>query len=1493
MATGASTVEEALEKLRCSISTTDEIMFRDTNLAGLWETIRNIEKEQRLHEELRFMRRIEPFIDTLTAYTTVIDTLCQGYSPMAFVWGPIKLIFMLAKNHFKVIDTVLQAYSKIASVLPRIDRLKAIFDDDDDFKRATALIYSDILEFHERSYKIFRRKAWQLWFAVHWGQFGRRLQTIIDRLSMHCDALDKEATISHFAKMKAHADRCQLEDDAFERRRHNQMLQDVLIWLAESEDDQEDHLRRLCDGRMVGTCNWVLEEAHMHQWIEEHSGAESLWMTGIPGSGKSYLCSFLIEHLHTRKDQSCLYYFCAHYASAEATCSKILRTIFIQLLRQNPDAAILVHERFLQSNSGRSISALEKMLVEIISSVKTTFIVVDGLDELRPSIQEDILKSLRALTRSQAQCKVLISSRLEPQIRRYMTKNHIQIREQTVNAIQIFIKEEVKYLQLRHPEMDQALGSLIESRLQERAKGMFLWVRLVKTMLDEKCSATEMEQALDQLPEGLDEAYHRILVRIAKDLSSYLKKRAMKILFWLCIARRPLTVDEILDGIALDLQQTELSKSTRCNDVERDIVGICAPLLETYNGDRLGLVHFSAKEYLIHPQSGPFVDQVQAHLAVTSSCMINLNSSLDLVPGLSALTDIDRETRTVKGMYGLHSYASEYWVDHLLEYFAGLDALDANALGLLEHLTAFSRVLRHVSSDLPPRNLIANADVARRAMQLLTPYPELRHLIASDRLRKARRSDASLKSDSLKNQQSSLLQADNTWLTLIDCRLTEISELLTSMDPHHLPPHIDINDHHDFVRRYKFSCRAVECGQFFKLRGERDAHENAHVISFPCNQCDFSARGFKSRKDLNKHMKTYHMSPEDQEIPTTLRSLVPTGGSLSIGSPRSISRPGRSSSWNEQGRTVLQRSFSQILKQTEAAITSDLNRKSETDINPSEKPDEFSLIRSKIASSAYDTLADFKDDIRGVLQASDVRGRIDIDFMCSSGLYTATSEFPNFTNDDLSQRNIAFNSDGENQATEKSTNTVETSDISAILNKLPEDGSETYWSLSEAREFPCLLERYGRQFASIADHLGTKTAEEVGQYFERIIASGSPSLGQIANEAELRLQHKGAASAECVTEETKIVSTQGTSFHVASTSFPAAQPLPDSNPPYTSGKVFETSFLSPDGSNQSQVIQGVSSTEAEKAESASKPKKRLPPRREMCQYCDKYPEGLRDEFVLRRHIERFHSATRMIWICEDISIGKNFLRGCKPCLTGKRYRTKRNAWKHLRDTHFTIGTSEHVLVRWTKEIEEPNPKRLRASEEVLPPDQRTSKRQKTDTRLMSFAPVVDSPLTIKVLPSMQSMPSKSTQGGAFSDMTSPSESESEEDRGKSSSSHTNPAHEGSVPSEFPSDISFDNILPRLNGEVYVGESEGPPHRKNRSLIRPDQVPRLPHLGPFRMTACQDQVDALYLRLDSATIGSANYESQLDKLTKLSQDLRTNLKDWQRDQAHAPLIPFSL
>lgn len=72
----------------------------------------------------------------------------------------------LASEYSSIFDKLVAAYAQIAEALPRFDRFEEAFKNNSAFQEVLAVVYADILEFHRRAYKFFRRRGLSSFFVL-------------------------------------------------------------------------------------------------------------------------------------------------------------------------------------------------------------------------------------------------------------------------------------------------------------------------------------------------------------------------------------------------------------------------------------------------------------------------------------------------------------------------------------------------------------------------------------------------------------------------------------------------------------------------------------------------------------------------------------------------------------------------------------------------------------------------------------------------------------------------------------------------------------------------------------------------------------------------------------------------------------------------------------------------------------------------------------------------------------------------------------------------------------------------------------------------------------------------------------------------------------------------------------------------------------------------------------------------------------------------------
>ena len=1438
----------------------------------------------------------------------------------------------LASQHLSILETILQAFHDIAAVMPRIDRLRATFGDEASFQRVLGLLYGDVAEFFQRTYKLFRRRAWSYWFPADWALFQRRFRSILEKLEAHCEILDKEAAAIHYAKMREEIERRKIHDEEFEKQRQLQMTCEVISSLSgESADEQEDCHHRLSNSRLLQTCDWVLDRPNAQSWIEEEPTEPLLWLVGIPGAGKSMVCSFLIEHLSTDNARTLLYLFGGKAHGTRETCSQILCTFAVQYLRQHPDMAPLVHEAFVRKGSRKSISSMKILVKELLKSSNCNRIIIDGLDEYNEELRKEILKTMQDILcdlpkLSGQSHKLLISSRDLPHIDKLIQKRtRISLNERPFDALQIYVRGLVADLKSSLEGFEDAVFEKIQSRFEEKAQGMFLYVKLVKGMLETCGSQADLEDALERLPDGLDEAYGVILERINNTGSKLTRARVFGVLFWLCTAYRPFSIYEIADGIVLKSDCTVLSKATRIRTPAAYLLDKCRPLMQSRDGT-LELVHFTAKEYLLDEGSGQyrskhceaFIDIADAHHDLTFACIANLNDGLRLVPKYALnISEVENDRRIIEGAFGLHGYAHEYWLQHFQAYLKHLkpgSPLSGDLLRLFQEFLKIRKSSLPNATDPAFEKVLSSVQLKR-----LSQHAEILDLIFDHLSYKNKLESNQDTLEDANAQQEWQLQRDTTYLTLIDVRIRQATERLLALDTTSLPHHLNAEDFQAFKERFAFECRVSSCNKLFKTSEHRDEHEKSHFVTFPCTQCDFAIRGFKSKRDLDKHVERYHMSTDEFAVPENIFATSSQGGASYRTRKAEIGRQNHFL-WTGKGHDALKKTFEHAVSELRSYANVSGNFGSsfvggngaQFDAFSSELENELQHIESKIEMGHYWSRKCFIDEVGNALRSAPsmhAHRLKELEDLCESRLDDSITAFPLLTDSRsrriLPEKTVVTRGDESGLSIAQEVQHMHQhssydSPPGSILKPL-----SAYWSAPETAALPNLLRRFRKDFASIADYMKTKSAQEVESHLLALSNENQSEISVILKELDKQDHefpfdpHPNQVNTE--DEVTKLQdlsnshSSQGPfqhywmgpvyhGFHAESTSLGfQANPVSEN--------------ISVGGQTPSEVPSLVQTRESNVTRRVRQHPKMI------CRYCTQEKQ-LQGEHALERHIKRFHHPTREVWICKDLSPKKTLLATCDKCLKRKRYSNQIDAIDHLQSKHFPDDTvpAEELRRWWLKRITEPNPNYSGTSAELHRPPR--SGLLPSPWKLMNLKPSSKHhriQRTKELAESAEGTTSNSpySEGNAPSDATIDWESAFREADSDTDMDYLKPLEHLS-PDPFDTfiapDISFDDILSSTRSASQPQTPEIKPRTFDKNFLRPDQVPKLPHIEHPRRVALQREVSKLHQKLDGLSNTDSEYTVNFEKLRSISEHTMIDLRAWKRkamQESPTPSYPWSL
>ncbi|EFX03862.1 nacht and ankyrin domain containing protein [Grosmannia clavigera kw1407] len=468
-----------------------------------------------------------------------------------------------------------------------------------------------------------------------------------------------------------------------------------------------DRFDERSETNVVGSGQWLLHTEAYQKWISSLSanGQETneqneydaarrlLWITGIPGSGKTSLATSLVQEFGkaTRgKMFKTAYFYCETREQKTTTLRAILRTWTWQLMQQCTwDAeglAELTKARMSEPDPG--LFTLKKILVDLIRREKDVVLVLDGLDECAENDRKKFITGVLPILLQNAPCAIFsrLSNNLVQLVDGALPKTYQQLHispADTAGDMRKFSAQEIGTLKKTSAEMQKELMHAFE----RRANGMFLWVELmVRTLQD--CLLEDYVSEIEEAPVQLNDVYRSILGDIWSRSQS-VRRHSKFILRLLTCAARPLSLKEISTALQVTVDEPTF-RYGKSNDGSilsvPELLGFCGSMVTVTSNTTdpiVSLVHESAREYLADPDNRGqifgdlIVDEQETHglmarICLTYLCYNNVPAfpyEADLLPGEPRQTDRAPLQRTADAYLDrimLQRYATTQWAWHVL-----------------------------------------------------------------------------------------------------------------------------------------------------------------------------------------------------------------------------------------------------------------------------------------------------------------------------------------------------------------------------------------------------------------------------------------------------------------------------------------------------------------------------------------------------------------------------------------------------------------------------------------------------------------------------------------------------------------------------------------------------------------------------------------------------------------------------------------------------------
>ncbi|KAF5679171.1 hypothetical protein FHETE_912 [Fusarium heterosporum] len=376
----------------------------------------------------------------------------------------------------------------------------------------------------------------------------------------------------------------------------------VDFFLRVNPQDYLDVCREL---RHEATGTWLTsDDSTFSEWID---GANSkLWLSGIPGSGKTVLCGLVIETVLAQSDDSTAvcYAFCDYKNANTCLPENIISALAVQLGLQGEEAFDLLEEYYDMLHPEESLPMQPKLddlieLVECMAGIyEKVFVIVDGLDECGSHVS----RMTQALTSVSDGCDTVSAaffSRKEEDIREELEGRfeHIEVSAHTKDLEDYTLAEVGKRRILKRlEETNPVLYKDILHTLVQGAQGMFRWVACQIDHICDQPNNNARKKALKELPPTLFGTYDRVIHNIAQSPPGTLEC-LRKALHWIALPGYKLEIPALCEAVSIRDGVGFIEKD---DIIDPEVISRrCGCLLrKSLNGKLFEFAHFTVLEYL-------------------------------------------------------------------------------------------------------------------------------------------------------------------------------------------------------------------------------------------------------------------------------------------------------------------------------------------------------------------------------------------------------------------------------------------------------------------------------------------------------------------------------------------------------------------------------------------------------------------------------------------------------------------------------------------------------------------------------------------------------------------------------------------------------------------------------------------------------------------------------------------------------------------------------
>ena len=398
--------------------------------------------------------------------------------------------------------------------------------------------------------------------------------------------------------------------------------------------------------RLCRTTRWLWEHGNYQAWANAE-GPFLLWLHGAPGTGKSTICSALLDSIQTRESKSECTFFCFfdECLGGRDPAQFVLRTLIYQIGQYQqclvPDNVLRSTLRSFEKLTGPLTAEMFRdnlnYIFANIFSHRMVFLLIDGVDGndwVKNIVIEEIT---HANSRSKRSCPIrcIISTRdrysailYQDQVTRLDLDSAPGLRQDILEYTLSWLTDLPQKL-LR----EKSATTSVANELCSRANGNFLWAALAIEDMTYMDSSRDLVDEIRSIPASVEGLFQRRL----KAIPSSNLETTRTVFSWLIGAKRLLCLSDLQEALEDKALVYSLARVTplhpsklKIQISKGDISGSCGRLVIFAENDIVRFRHESVRDYLLYPNKpSPHDRTLEAHELIAKTCLRYLLNSTE------------------------------------------------------------------------------------------------------------------------------------------------------------------------------------------------------------------------------------------------------------------------------------------------------------------------------------------------------------------------------------------------------------------------------------------------------------------------------------------------------------------------------------------------------------------------------------------------------------------------------------------------------------------------------------------------------------------------------------------------------------------------------------------------------------------------------------------------------------------------------------------------